>query len=110
MSMVSDNCSKIEIATNCSIDLINCRFIKPLDVDCLNDISKNYSFIITIEEGSLIGGFGSMIDTYFSNLSIRVRCIGIPDNYIDHGSRSELLDEIGLNSNHIIDLINENKK
>ena len=89
--------------------MINCRFIKPLDINLLNNISKNYKFAVTIEEGALIGGFGSVVSKFLLKKNIKVSCIGIPDNYIEHGTRKELLDEVGLNYKGIINIIKKMK-
>ena len=100
---------KLEENIDCRIDLVNCRFIKPLDVEILKYISDNVPAIITIEEGSLIGGFGSVITNYFRNNSIKIISMGIPDRYIEHGTRQELLDDIGLNIEGIIESIKKIK-
>ena len=72
-------------------------------------ISKNHKFVITIEEGALIGGFGSMVNQYLSSYQIKIISMGIPDNYIEHGTRQELLDEVGLNFEGVIDSIDKIK-
>ncbi len=89
--------------------VVNCRFIKPLDIDCLENIISNHSLIITIEEGSLIGGFGSAISEYVhdSNADCKVMRLGIEDKFIQHGSRQQLLDSVGLTYKNIIYLINK---
>ena len=87
-------------------NLVNCRFIKPLDADILNDISKKeITHIVTIEEGSIIGGLGSMINDHFNNTVINIKTMGIPDKYIEHGTRGELLKEVGLDRQGLVDTI-----
>jgi len=110
VSMIVDGKEKLEKNINCKINLINCRYIKPLDLKILESIISEYNLchnVITIEEGSLIGGFGSRINDYFMNSfnKIKVASLGIPDSYIEHGSRQELLDEIGLDINGVIEVI-----
>ena len=106
VSMVLESKEYIQEQIGVDFNLINCRFIKPLDVDILNDISKKeIAHIVTIEEGSIIGGLGSMINDYFNNTAINVKTMGIPDEYIEHGSRGELLQEIGLDGQGLVDTI-----
>jgi 1-deoxy-D-xylulose-5-phosphate synthase len=92
--------------------VINARFIKPLDCNLLNKISKSYDLIITMEEGALNGGFGSAVLEYYSdnNLDNRVIRMGIPDRFVEHASRQELLEELGLSSNGLIQVIKANLK
>ena len=85
--------------------IINARFIKPLDSKILCKICKNHSAIITIEEGTLIGGFGSAVGNYLhdNNIDIKLKRMGIPDQYVPHGERQDLLNEIGLNPHSIVE-------
>jgi len=88
--------------------LINCRFIKPLDYHCLNEIAENHDYIITMEEGIIKGGFGNaVLNHYKNNNSIKIDMMGIPDSFIEHGTRQELLDLVGLNTNSLINLITD---
>ena len=92
--------------------LINARYIKPIDKIKLNEISKNFSLILTIEEGSLEGGFGSAVLSYLTEIKYKGEFykLGIPDNFIEHGDRSELLDNLGLSSSKILQKIQEISK
>jgi len=94
---------------NINIGVINCRFIKPLDYKMLDEINSKYKFIYTIEEGNLSGGFGSSILEYFSenNYNNYIKLFGIKDEFIDHGSRQELLDLVNLSSKTIYKTIKE---
>ncbi|MDO9548816.1 MAG: 1-deoxy-D-xylulose-5-phosphate synthase [Candidatus Marinimicrobia bacterium] len=78
--------------------LIHARFIKPIDEKMLNRIAETHSAIITVEENSLRGGFGSYINSFVLNnaIGIRVKSLGIPDQFIEHGPRNVLLKNIGL--------------
>ena len=90
-----------------NITLINARFIKPLDIKMLNALQKNHKYIFTFEEGSEIGGFGSNILSYYSkkNSKLKVFIKGIEDNFIEHGTRSELLEITGLDEKGILSYI-----
>ena len=92
---------------NIDAGVINCRFIKPLDYDRLNDIRKKYKYIFTIEEGCIQGGFGSSILEYFSKFECNniINLMGIDDEFIEHGSRTELLELTNLSVDKIYDKI-----
>ena len=70
-------------------------------------VSDNHDFIITMEEGVIKGGFGSTILNYYNskNNKIKVKNLGIEDNFIEHGTREELLDLVNLNEFSLISCI-----
>ncbi len=76
------------------------RFAKPLDVALLTKIFTQYAKIITVEDGSLQGGFGSAILECASdqNYKGQIKRIGIPDRYIEHGEQAELHQECGMDA------------
>ena len=81
------------------VGLINVRFIKPMDTTMLESLVTDYSVIVTLEENSIIGGFGSEIqrtvrEKYSSD--VHITQIGLPDEFIGHGSRKDLLNLVGL--------------
>lgn len=81
------------------VAVINPRFIKPLDVELLNRVFHECRFVITMEEGALAAGFGSAVLEAACDHGwdcTKMRRLGIPDNYIEHGEREELLNSIGL--------------
>lgn len=83
------------------------RFLKPLDTAMLEKVAQKYKYIITIEDGSLNGGFGSAVlewlsDNGHTNKVIR---LGIPDRFIEHGTPAELYHLIGLDTEGIINAI-----
>jgi 1-deoxy-D-xylulose-5-phosphate synthase len=87
-----------------NIKVINCRFIKPLDEKMLTSLLEKFDKIITVEENSLQGGFGSAVlefaqENKFTNISIKR--MGIPDRFIEHGARKILLSDLGLDKNGI---------
>ena len=83
---------------NMSCEVVNCRFIKPMDKDYLNDSLRNFSKIITLEEGVINGGFGEGIAAWLSDNNAKndLLNIGLPNNFVDHGPRKVLLEEVGL--------------
>ncbi|MBT5078226.1 MAG: 1-deoxy-D-xylulose-5-phosphate synthase [Candidatus Marinimicrobia bacterium] len=104
VAIVEDNLDFISKGVGFAPTLINARFIKPLDTPMLSSLSKKYDAIITMEEGCLAGGFGSAVIEYFNDIGskINVSRMGIPDNFIEHGTRKELLDSLNLNANGVI--------
>lgn len=89
-----------ELATeNISVEVINARFVKPLDSDMLDRLANKFSNIITIEDGQRIGGFGSAVIEYYHENEInnvQVTNLGIPDKFIHHATQDELHAELGL--------------
>ena len=85
------------------------RFAKPLDEEMLHEVFSKYNKIITVEDGTVVGGFGSAILEFMAanNYSAEVKIMGIPDRIVEHGSPKQLYDEIGIDANHIADAIRE---
>ena len=79
------------------------RFVKPLDEALLHEVFSKYNKIITIEDGTIVGGFGSAILEFMNanNYTASVTIMGIPDRLVEHGSPKQLYDEIGLDANAI---------
>lgn len=94
---------KVESDLNVSIGLYDMKFLKPMDTSLLQEIAAKYTQVITIEDGVINGGFGSAVLEYFadSNLDVKVRRMGIPDRFIEHGTPEELYAEIGLDASGI---------
>ena len=88
------------------------RFVKPLDEEMLHEVFKNYSKIITVEDGTVKGGFGSAVLEFMveHNYNAHVKILGIPDKIIEHGTQKELYNEVGIDANHIADVIRDMAK
>jgi len=88
------------------------RFAKPLDEEMLHEVFKKYSKIITVEDGTVVGGFGSAVLEFMAehNYYAHVKIVGIPDKIIEHGTQKELYTEIGMDANHIADAIRDMAK
>ena len=83
------------------VGVINARFIKPLDAETILRAVESCSFVLTVEEGALMGGFGSAVLEAASEAGLsaaHVRRLGIPDRFIEHGERGELLADLGLDA------------
>ncbi len=94
---------------NISIAHYDMRFLKPLDETLLHDIFSKFKYIITVEDGVIIGGFGSTILQFMNdnNYNAKVKRLGIPDKFIEHGKQEELHEECGYDTNAIIEAINQ---
>ncbi|MFD2672777.1 1-deoxy-D-xylulose-5-phosphate synthase [Marinicrinis sediminis] len=87
------------------VEVINARFLKPLDAGMLTSLSQRFETIFTIEEGSVLGGFGSSVLEHYAlhRISdIQVIPLGIPDAFIEHGSVKEQRQEVGLTAEHLV--------
>jgi len=85
------------------------RFVKPIDGELLNAIAEKFDKVITIEDGTIVGGFGSAVLEYFSEIgaSVQVKRLGIPDAYIEQGKPGELYRECGFDAQGIEQTIRE---
>ncbi len=88
-------------------EIINMRFVKPLDTNRLDEIAARFEKIITLEENTIIGGFGSAIIEYFSEKKYKneILTIGLPDHFIDHGTQEELHAIIGIDPKSIAEKV-----
>ncbi len=89
---------------NISATVVNCRFVKPLDVDLIGTLSRKIPRIITVEENVRQGGFGSAVLEYLAEQEItgfRLKCIGIPDTFVEHGAQDFLRSKYGVDASAI---------
>ena len=107
VGMVFEAKNKINQNLGFSPTLVNARFIKPFDSDLLIELCASHKTLLTIEEGVLSGGFGSAVSTFLheNNFTNKLIRLGIPDNFVEHGTRKELLEDLGLTSDNIISLL-----
>ena len=87
--------------------LINARFVKPLDTQLLDRLSRTHRLFVTIEENVVAGGFGGQVLEYASEakLPVYIRNIGIPDDYVEHGNVEILRREVGLDCGRIVEQV-----
>ena len=85
------------------------RFAKPLDEQLLHEIAAKFNKIITVEDGTIVGGFGSAILEFFAahNYTPEVKMLGIPDSIIEHGKPEELHRECGYDAQGIAEAVRE---
>ncbi len=81
------------------------RFVKPLDEEMLHEVFTNYSKIITVEDGTVVGGVGSAILEFMAenHYTATIKILGIPDRLVEHGSQKELYRECNYDTEAIMD-------
>ena len=95
----------IIVSDELNITLIDMRFVKPLDEDLLKEYLSDADMFISLEDGAVMGGAGSSVQEFCSENSINIKSklFGIPDKFIDHASRKEMIEEAGLVSRKILE-------
>jgi len=91
-----------------SLRVVNARFIKPLDEQMLLAIAKDNVPIVTIEEASIAGGFGSAVMEFYAAQNVfgmRIKNMGVPDYFVEHGSIKEQCREVGLTPERVAEEI-----
>jgi 1-deoxy-D-xylulose-5-phosphate synthase len=80
--------------------VVNCRFLKPYDAAVLDEVVQTHPVVLTVEEGQLANGFGAFMSREIDGLGLDVRprvdSMGIPDEWVEHGARQILLEDLGL--------------
>ncbi len=109
-SMVDNSLRAREILLESDIfaGVVNCRFIKPFDTKMMKELAREYSIVITIEENTGMGGFGANLRNWCAdNVKIKesFHTLAIPDEFVTHGPRKQLLDDVGLSPEKIADYI-----
>ncbi|MDC0257260.1 1-deoxy-D-xylulose-5-phosphate synthase [Crocinitomicaceae bacterium] len=96
-------------STGASVAHYDMRFVKPIDEMMLHEVFGKFDKVITVEDGCLMGGFGSAVIEFMADqkYSAEVVRLGIPDEYIQHGTQQELWDECGYDTNAIVAIIKE---
>ena len=84
--------------------VVNMRFIKPIDEQLLLDIAKSYDVLVTVEENVIAGGAGSAVNNFLQakRILMPVLNIGLPDSFVEQGTREELLAVCGLDAQSIL--------
>lgn len=90
-----------------TVSIINARFVKPLDYEMLDGLHEKY--IITVEDNMLIGGFGSLVNGYFSSKNKVLKNFAYRDAFIPQGGVAELMEDFGVSSANIIEYIKSNE-
>ena len=87
------------------VGVINARFLKPLDSETILGVVRRGGFLVTVEEAALAGGFGSAVLEAAADAGVEtksIRRLGIPDAFVEHGERGDLLADLGLSPEGLI--------
>ncbi|NBC83064.1 MAG: 1-deoxy-D-xylulose-5-phosphate synthase [Bacteroidetes bacterium] len=86
-----------------SVAHFDMRFAKPLDEELLHQVFAKYKYVVTIEDGTVVGGFGSAVVEFMveNGYQSTLKRMGIPDRFVDHGSPEQLRQECGLDEDSI---------
>lgn len=95
------------VTENIHITHYDMRFVKPLDDSILHKVGSKYKHIITVEDGCIVGGFGSAVLEFYNDhgYAVQVRRLGIPDRFIDQGTVTQLHQECGYDVDNIVHTI-----
>ena len=90
-----------------NLEVVNCRFIKPMDTSYLKSAVSKFSTFITLEESNTAGGFGDGVSSWLleNNFKGKLKRIGLPDSFVQHGSRNEVLKSLGLDNEALFESI-----
>jgi len=102
----------IDVATRLGATLVNMRFVKPLDAGLICEMAESHELLVTVEENAVLGGAGSGVNELLASKGIPVNIlnIGIPDRYVEHGSRNDCLAMAGLDADGIFAQVSERLK
>lgn len=109
-SMVAVSLKAAELLSKNGVNasVVNARFVKPLDSELIEDLSKKFKKFVTIEEGVISGGFGSAVLEFIDRENIKdveLKALGLPDEFIEHGGREELIRKYHLTPDGIAAVI-----
>ena len=98
----------LQAAEELDATVVSMRFVKPLDESMIINMLKKHTLVVTLEEGAVSGGAGSAVNEFLQRelLTVPVMNLGIPDRFIEAGSRDEQLVECGLDVSSIIKSVN----
>ncbi|MDX9777506.1 MAG: transketolase C-terminal domain-containing protein [bacterium] len=99
-------CTRLE-ANKTSPTLVNARFLKPYDKAMLDELAKEHGLLVTLEEAAPRGGLRDTVLQHFQDAcnAPRIHSFSLPDDFVTHGSRDELMKEVKLNAESLCDTI-----
>lgn len=103
-SMVHPSLRAAQGLSKWKVGVVNCRFVKPIDTNLLQEIGQRAGTFLTVEDNSLLGGFSSAVLEAWAGFGLpplRIERLGIPDRFIEHGARDKLLSILGLDEKGI---------
>jgi 1-deoxy-D-xylulose-5-phosphate synthase len=86
------------VADGLDVSVVNCRFLKPLDRELLEDLVRGHTLLVTVEDGTVVNGFGSSVAALVQTAApaVRVVTLGVPDRGYEHAPRAQQLAQVGL--------------
>jgi len=102
----------LDVASRMGATLVNMRFVKPLDADVITEMAHSHDLLVTVEENAVAGGAGSGVNELLAaaGIAVNILNIGIPDRFIEHGSREDCLAMAGLDANGIHEQVSNRLK
>jgi 1-deoxy-D-xylulose-5-phosphate synthase len=102
----------LEVGERLNATVVDMRFVKPLDEDMIKSLANTHQAFVTLEENVIAGGAGSGVSEYLSeqNIQIPIKHFGLPDYFIEHGDRAEMLLSLKLDAHSIYNQITEHFK
>jgi 1-deoxy-D-xylulose-5-phosphate synthase len=96
-----------QVAEKLDATVVNMRFVKPLDEDLVLAMARSHSALVTLEDNAVMGGAGSAVGECLAAHRVLVPLLnlGIPDHYIEHGSRGECLAAAGLDADSVLEAL-----
>ena len=87
----------------------NMIFVKPIDEDILKEVGAKFKNVVTVENGTVVGGFGSAVTDFFNdnNYNVKVKKLGVPDRWIEHGTPEELHKICGFDAESILEVLKD---
>ena len=92
-----------------SCEVVSCQFIKPMDEAYLQTVAEKFKAVVTIEEGVIKGGFGDGVLSWLSENGYKgsTKRLGLPDNFVEHGPRNLLLQNLDLGVNGLVNAVSK---
>ena len=89
------------------VTVVNCRFLKPMDESTLRGVLESHRIVVTVEDGTVVNGFGATVARRVGELApeVRVTCMGAPDRTHEHAPRAQQLAEVGLDARGIAERV-----
>ncbi|MGF1573726.1 MAG: 1-deoxy-D-xylulose-5-phosphate synthase [Sumerlaeia bacterium] len=107
VGILEESAKQLEEKLGARVTVINARFVKPLDEALILTAAREHELVVTAEDNTIAGGFGSAVVELLAREGIKTDTLvcGIPDRFVDHGTPEELFDEIGLSADKIVERV-----
>ncbi len=109
MVAVATEAAELLAAGGIAPTVVDMRFLKPLDDELLTEVFDTHRFVVTLEENSIVGGLGAAVlewqSTRVEEPLVPVRILGLPDHFVEHGNRDDLLRELGLQARSVAETV-----